>query len=120
MNKNKVQLIDDSELRLPDNDTRQISPEDVRLMVQDLIDSMPVFKTGGLLFENEVGYKNDYRPTSAGAFSSVDMIKGSEIFPFSEQIWITNIPNPDDGFYHKIKMTMGVDSTPQYEDLGPV
>lgn len=76
MNKNKTQLTDDNELRIPDNNTQEVSPEDVRLMIQDLIDSMPVFKTGGLLFETEVGYKDAYRPTSSGAFATVDMIKG--------------------------------------------
>lgn len=85
MNKNKTQLTDDNLLRLPDNNTQEISPEDVRSQIQDVIDSVPVFKTGGLLFETEVGYAGTFRPTSPEAFATVDMIKGtSEDNPITE------------------------------------
>lgn len=76
---------------------------------------------GGLVIQQEAGYApSTPEPTSPTAFATVEMIKGSEANPITEQIWITAEPNPDDGLYHKIKVTMGTDGEFQKEDLGAI
>lgn len=49
----------------------------VRSILNKILDSSPNYETGGKLFEVEVGYKDGYRPSSAGAFATVDMLGGS-------------------------------------------
>jgi len=44
-------------------------------------------------------------------------ISGSNI---TSQVWLTNVPNPVDGLYHRISVTMGIDGALQYTDLGAI
>jgi len=46
----------------------------IRTILNQIADSYANFKNGGKLFEVEVGYKDAFRPSSAGAFATVDMI----------------------------------------------
>lgn len=47
-----------------------------RIILNKILNSFPNFKNGGKLFEVEVGYLGAFRPGSAGAFATVDMLGG--------------------------------------------
>lgn len=46
----------------------------LRTIYTKIVNSYPNFQDGGKLFEVEVGYKGTFRPSSAGAFATVDML----------------------------------------------
>jgi hypothetical protein len=66
----------------------------LRTLFNEIVNSFSNFKTGGKLFEVEVGYKDAFRPSSAGAFATVDMIGGSSVVVSTTTIaLLTNASN---------------------------
>jgi len=68
--KTSIQLTDDNNLRIPDNNERLVSPEDVRSQIKDVIDSMLNIKDGGLVIQSETGYSTAIYPTSNYSFAT--------------------------------------------------
>lgn len=56
------------------NNSEQITAAKDNPLRKDFIDSFLNLVDGGLLLENEAGYKDFFRPTSPGSFATVDMI----------------------------------------------
>jgi len=68
--KNNAELTALNSSRIPDNNTRSISAEDVRSQIKDVIDSFLNIKGGGLVIQAESGYSTAITPSSDHAFAT--------------------------------------------------
>lgn len=74
--KNTAGLIEDVVAFILSGD-RRTTAQNLRTLLFNYLDSMPNNIDAGTIFQNELGYAGSFRPTSANAFATVDMLPGA-------------------------------------------